>query len=456
MKTKFFILFFLLLPLLVSYSQVNIKQGTTLNLKTGTSLALTGNFVNNGTVNTTGTANFQFSGSAPQTLTGQSTFQNFTKSGTGDLTLSNSITINGTLDFAGGKINLGSNNLTIGPAGNITNTTTTKYIVTNGTGTLQRTVVASNVLFPVGNGTYNPVTLNNSGTSDVFSIKVQNTFDNPTNGNPKVNKQWTINEQVAGGSNVTMTLQWNPADEDASFIRGNAIYIGRWNGTTWLEGTSLSTGGSNPYTATQSGFTSFSPFGVANQNVLPVELASFISLTEKNNVLLRWKTTSELNNKGFEIERKNITGSQWNNIGFVNGVGNSNSEKEYSLKDLKLNTGKYSYRLKQIDYNGNYNYFDLKNEVEVGVPSKFNLSQNYPNPFNPSSKIDVEFAADVKANLVVYDLTGREVLSIFKNQFFSAGYYTFNLSGLNLSSGTYFYRLSSDKFTDIKKMVMIK
>lgn len=456
MKRKFFIIVLIIFPMFASYSQVNVKLGTTVNLKTSTSFTLTGNFTNNGTVNTAGTANVQFSGSAPQTLSGQTSFQNFTKSGAADLTLSNSITINGVLDFAGGKINLGNNNLTIGPSGSITNATTTKFINTNGSGSLQRTVAASNTLFPVGNGTYNPVTLNNAGTSDIFSIKVQNTFDNPTNGNPKVNKQWTINEQVAGGSDVTITLQWNPADEDASFIRGNAIYIGRWNGTTWLEGTGLTTGGSNPYTATQSGFTSFSPFGVANQNVLPVELASFVSLTEKNNVLLKWRTTAELNNKGFEIERKNIENSQWVNVGFVNGTGNSNSEKEYSLKDLKLNSGKYSYRLKQIDYNGNFNYFELKNEVEIGVPSKFSLSQNYPNPFNPSTKIDFEFVNDVRANLIVYDLTGREVMSIFKNQFFNAGYYTFNLEGLNLASGTYLYRLSSDKFTDIKKMVLIK
>lgn len=456
MKTKLFILIFILLPLLLSNAQVNLKPATTVNLKTSTSFTLTGNFVNSGTINTTGTANVQFSGSAPQSLSGQSTFQNFTKSGAGDLTLSNSITINGILDFAGGKINLGSNNLTIGASGNITNASTTKFIVTNGTGTLQRTVAAGNVLFPIGNGTYNPVTLNNAGTSDVFSVKVQNTFDNPTNGNPKVNKQCTINEQNAGGSDVTITFQWNAADEDASFVRTNPVYIGRWNGSVWIEGSNLTTSGSNPYTVTQSGFTSFSPFGVANQNVLPVELASFISITEKNNVILKWKTVSELNNSGFDIERKKAENNSWSKVAFVSGIGNSNSEKEYSITDTKLNTGKYSYRLKQIDYNGNYTYYDLKNEVEVGVPSRFNLSQNYPNPFNPSSKIDVEFAQDVKADLVVYDLTGKEVLSAFKNKSFNAGYYTFSLNGTSLSTGVYFYRLSSDKFTDIKKMVMIK
>lgn len=456
MKIKILLIAFIVLPFASSFSQMNVKGGTTVNLKSSTSVNLTGNFVNNGTVNAAGSANVLFSGSAPQTLSGQSSFQNFTKSGTGDLTLSSSITVNGTLDFQGGKIVLGSNNLTIGSGGSITNASSTKYVSTTGTGTLQRTVGGSSVTFPIGNGTYNPVTLSNAGVTDIFSVRVQNTFDNPINGNAKVNKQWTINEQNAGGSSVTITLQWNAADEDASFIRTNNVYIGRWNGSAWLDGSPLTVSGANPYTVSQSGFTSFSPFGIANQDVLPVELASFVSSVQKNIVTLKWKTVSEQNNSGFDIERKKINDAVWNKIGFVTGNGSSTNENEYSLIDNKLSTGKYNYRLKQIDFNGNYNYYDLKNEVEIGLPDKFSLSQNYPNPFNPSSKIDVEFAGDVKADLTIYDLTGREVMTVFKNQTFSAGYYTFNLNGFNLSTGAYFYRLSTDKFTAIKKMMLIK
>ena len=187
---------------------------------------------------------------------------------------------------------------------------------------------------------------------------------------------------------------------------------------------------------------------------LPVELASFTSSVNINNVTLNWSTVQEQNNKGFEIER-NSFGIGWKKIGYVEGHGTTNTQQNYSFKDNSLNTGRYSYRLKQIDYNGNFEYYELSNEVAIGVPSRYLLAQNYPNPFNPVSIINYQISINSFVTLKVYDLAGKEVASLV-NEVKDAGYYTVTFDAKNLSSGTYFYKLSTDKFSDVKKMVVVK
>lgn len=187
---------------------------------------------------------------------------------------------------------------------------------------------------------------------------------------------------------------------------------------------------------------------------LPVELISFNSVVNGNDVMLNWSTTMEENNSGFEIER-NSFGAGWKKIGFVNGKGTVNTQQNYLFTDKKLNTGRYSYRLKQIDYNGNYRYYDLQNEVVIGVPEKFALMQNYPNPFNPGTVISYQLPVAGFVSLKIFDISGREVSSLV-NEVKEAGYYSVSFDAKNLSSGTYFYKLTSDNFSAVKKMVVLK
>lgn len=188
-------------------------------------------------------------------------------------------------------------------------------------------------------------------------------------------------------------------------------------------------------------------------------LASFNSTVKINNVTLNWITANEINNAGFSIERKSVGENNWTSVGYVKGQGNSNIQLKYSFDDNKVSTGKYNYRLKQTDNNGNFKYYDLNNVIEVGVPSKYNLSQNYPNPFNPTTKINYELPKDSKVNITVFDVLGREVISLV-NQVQKAGYYTVTADGKNLASGTYFYRLvaksDNNDYVISKKMSIIK
>jgi len=190
----------------------------------------------------------------------------------------------------------------------------------------------------------------------------------------------------------------------------------------------------------------------------PVELASFNSSVSGRDVMLSWTTTSEINNSGFEVEKSYVKGqmsNEWSKIGFVQGIGNSEAVKNYEFTERGLNTGKYNYRLKQIDFNGNFKYYELSEEVRIGIPNKYDLSQNYPNPFNPVTTINYDLPKDGIVTIKLYDILGRE-MKILVNEMKTAGYYKIQFNAGNLSSGVYFYRMTASDFVAVKKFVVLK
>ena len=190
-------------------------------------------------------------------------------------------------------------------------------------------------------------------------------------------------------------------------------------------------------------------------NPLPVELSSFAHSVNKNNVILNWTTSEEINNSGFDIERKKLNTEEWSKVGFMNGSGGTNKIVDYTFTDKNVLSGKYNYRLKQVDFNGNFEYFNLNSEVVISIPGKYNLSQNYPNPFNPSTKIDFELPVDGNVSIALFDISGRMVATMM-NEFKTAGYYTIGFNASNLSSGIYFYRLQATGFNKVMKLTLIK
>ncbi len=196
---------------------------------------------------------------------------------------------------------------------------------------------------------------------------------------------------------------------------------------------------------------------------LPVEMTSFTvtATTEKWNAELHWKTASEMNNYGFEIERRTVNSEQptvnsWVKIGFVSGSGTSNAPHEYSYSDANLSSGRYVYRLKQVDQDGSYKYSE-SNEIEIGLaPRELTLAQNYPNPFNPTTTIEFTVPEDGHVSLVIYNSLGQLVETLFDGEA-KAGYIQkamFNAS--RLSSGVYFSRLQYNENTLLKKLVLMK
>ena len=195
----------------------------------------------------------------------------------------------------------------------------------------------------------------------------------------------------------------------------------------------------------------------ANNEPLPVELASFSAAANDDVVVLSWITKTEKNNYGFSVERR-VKNEEWVNIGFVNGYGNSNSPKNYSFRD-KTSNGTFSYRLKQIDTDGSYQYSDPITVEVKAKPMKYDLA-NYPNPFNPETKIQFELPQASRVNLTVYNIIGEKVVTL-ADENMEAGVYqrTFSSNSYygQLSSGIYFYKLTTDNGINItKKMVLAK
>jgi len=192
---------------------------------------------------------------------------------------------------------------------------------------------------------------------------------------------------------------------------------------------------------------------------LPVELVSFSSSVSNNNISLKWTTSSEINNSGFEIQRSSsdeIAAGIWNSIGFVKGNGTTNSQINYEFTDKNLLPEKYSYRLKQIDFNGNYEYHNLSNVVVISVPEKFSLSQNFPNPFNPVTTISYSLPNTQYTILKVYEVNGKEI-STLVNQKKEAGVHSIEFNASEYSSGIYFYTLNvNGKNIDTKRMILLK
>ena len=190
---------------------------------------------------------------------------------------------------------------------------------------------------------------------------------------------------------------------------------------------------------------------------LPVELSSFTAEVKAEKIDLIWTTKTEINNYGYDIERTlsgDKEGKIWQSIGFVNGNGNSFSDKKYSFTDKNpIGGSKFIYRLKQIDHDGKFKYSDEVN-VEL-LPTNYQLYQNYPNPFNPMTKIKFAIPEAGKVNLKIFDIKGEEVAELV-NTDYEAGYYDIELNLANLASGVYIYRLQSKSFSDIKKMILIK
>ncbi len=187
---------------------------------------------------------------------------------------------------------------------------------------------------------------------------------------------------------------------------------------------------------------------------LEVELASFTSESNGNNVSLKWITSYESDNYGFEVQRSD-DGKEWRILGFVRGVGNSSTTVEYAYQDRGLTAGSFKYRLKQIDNNGGYKYHNLKQSVEIGIPDEFVLGQNYPNPFNPATTIVFELPVAVNVGLKIFDISGREVKTIV-NEFKQAGYYSVTFRADDLASGIYFYRIAAGEFVAVRRMILIK
>ncbi len=451
----------------------------------------TGNIQSSGTRTFHTDGKYHYNGTSAQ-ITGNglpATVRHLKIENSAGVTLTSGVNATSDLTLSEGALTTNENILTLGTSAGSVGTLTR----TNGKiiGNFKRWVAAAtanDILFPIGTAdNYRPANISfttaptTGGTLTTFF-----TSSNPgTAGLPlsdgEVNIQnvgqdgyWTITpaDGFNGGTyDIDLT-----ADGFGGIVDYTKLHLlKRANSSSnWtLPGThSICSGTNDCPILHRIGLDSFSEFGAGStsDNPLPVELAYFNGVNTEDGVLLRWETATEVNNYGFEILRSAQNDTTWNNIGFVEGHGNSNSPKQYSYIDENPGSETLSYRLKQIDTDGKFEYSDIVEvEIEGQHPTKFELYQNYPNPFNPTTKIKFTIPTSthpspyqgegVREGLVllrVYDILGREVATLV-NKHLNPGEFEVEFNGEGLSSGVYYYRLKvGNEYQSVKKMLLLK
>ncbi len=271
---------------------------------------------------------------------------------------------------------------------------------------------------------------------------------------------WVV-KQTDGLTGGTATVSISPRDFGGISNVSTLRLVHRPNSASpWglLGSAGTNTGTTTTPTVVRTGvaLTATNEFGLAGDaaNQLPVELTAFEGVFKEGEVHLSWRTASEQNNAGFEVERS-LDRETFTQIGFVRGNGTTTEAQNYNFTDRgTFNAQKVYYRLKQVDFDGQFEYSNII-EVNISLPTKFALAQNYPNPFNPTTAIAYELPRTAKVVLKVYDVLGREVATLV-NQEQAAGRYVQSFNASNLASGIYFYRLQAGNFVETKKMMLVK
>lgn len=421
-------------------------------------MTIKGNWIDNGSF-TPQTGLVTFNGTA-QTVNAGGSSENFY-----DVTLNNTTTtisngniiVGNTLTLIAGKVLLGTNNLIISSGNAIVGSSSSNYIVTDNTGVLQINNITASRNFPIGSSTssYTPVVIINAGTVDDFNARVfSEVYIDGTSGTQLtadvVRKTWMIDEGVPGGSDVTLTVQWNLIDEYGTFDR-TSCGISHYESGNWDLPPYAVASGVNPYTLSRSGINSFSPFAVEeSSHPLPITLLKFTAENIDNEYIkLNWSTASEINNNYFRIERSK-DGITFESIGTVEGSGNSNVELYYVFYDTYPYPGTSYYRLKQVDFDAKYSYSEM---VAVFI-GDIDIITIYPNPAIKYISYIVSSTRSGVFVLRVLDMEGKEVLN--RQTIIEAGVTTNKISIEGLSNGTYVLQLSTYAQEKTQKQFVVK
>jgi hypothetical protein len=440
-----------------------ISSDATLQIGSTSGISLSGT---TGNIRVTGTrsfnqfANYIYNGSSAQ-VTGNglpAAVKNLTINNAAGVTLSSNVSVSGMLNLVTGNLITNSNTLSLGTS--VTNLGTLNIISGKLIGNFNRWLSNStNILFPVGTSTtkYTPIELNNVIGSGSFTVNAIAGVHPNSPGPNVLQMYWKLTN--AGLTSADLTFNYLDADVVGD---ENQYELGRYNGISWDIISPIILNTTNN-TASIAGINSFSDWTLGEDGNLPVELTSFYASTIGLTVKLSWKTATEINNYGFDIERmsnvKSQTSNVWEKIGFVNGYGNSNSPKSYFFEDKSLLAGKYQYRLKQVDTDGQFTYSSIL-AVDLATPKEFSLEQNYPNPFNPITTIKFTIPETNHVKIKVFNLLGEEIVTLI-NEVKEAGSHTVQFDASSFNSGIYLYKIEATStggktFVQTKKMTLIK
>jgi autotransporter-associated beta strand protein len=349
------------------------------------------------------------------------------------------LTINGILTLTSGNITLGTTG-----TGNLITTTisggsSTAYIVTNGSGGLTVSNFTGSKVFPIGPtaSIYAPATVLNNASSRDFSIKVSTTFSGtPSLTTKMIQLQWDITPSNLTGNNANLTFQWPVSSKNSAFDLSKPIQIIHYNGASWGDAKLATLAGSDPYTASASGFTNFSPFAITNPTSLSVDLLKLEAKQQTNTTLVTWQTASEKNNAYFDIEHA-TDGTHFKSLEHIKGNGSTTALSPYTFEHLTPSVGRNYYRLKQIDVDGSETISTI-----VSVEFKDKKGELTVYPTLATDYIHVLKPADKEASFQIVNALGQIILR---------GHFTNQIDVSNLQSGVYILNIDNQAIKFIKK-----
>ncbi len=493
MKTISLTLIFLLSVVSVSLSAQSTLQvnESRLHISSNTRIAVTGNINTTGSANNNGIINNEgdieltgnwhndmvygdyrstngqvvFSGTSTQWLSGKlisspndnDSFFDIECNNPSGIALSNDMGLAGTLHFSNGTIDINNFDLTIGSQAAIQMGGSNKYIQTSANGSVRVVIESDSVLLlPVGRSSYNPITLTNYGLTDTFNVCVLDEVlengdgGNPMNNNKIVNRSWLVQPENEAGCDLDLTVQWHTNDEGSAFDRDNcyvAIYDSYWQDDVTGQAQPL---GGNQYNSARMNITGLSTASVGSGGALPIELLHFSALADDNQVRLQWATASELNNDYFEIFRS-TDALNFEPILKLDGVGTSQTINNYTALDKEPFHGINYYKLKQVDFDGTFEY--SKTVKVTFQPDRMADLLCYPNP--ATSLVNVVLPVELQNQTVsvkLYNLYGQMLLSMQSNP---TDMLQLELENINLASGNYLLYLDGEEGYTATEQIMI-
>jgi hypothetical protein len=386
---------------------------------------------------------------------------------TGDWSIGGqTLTLNGNINLSGYTITLGTASCNLGTlngaGGFLTGSGTfTRYFSTSA-------IKLGNVtgLFPMGSGTNNRSVWIGGSPSHGGTVSVQHKdASGATDFAPYLDENSQVFSQRANMSWTLSTANSFACSSCSLKVQGSGIpgivQISDLNislSNSVAGGAYAAPGGTttNPQVnrtgLTQTTLANTFYFASTSNSPMPIELTSFTGSISGSVVTLNWATATEVDNHGFNVER--LIGKTWQNIGFVQGSGNSNSVKNYSFVDNSAKAGSYSYRLQQVDNSGTSTYSPVI-EVNNGTqPTGFSIG-NYPNPFNPSTTIRYALPINSFVNITIYNMLGQKMATLV-NQNMEQGLHEVNFNASSFTSGAYIYRIEAGSFSATQKMLLMK
>jgi hypothetical protein len=314
---------------------------------------------------------------------------------------------------------------------------------------------------PWGNLLQIPIRISSLTNLNIYNYRMNLSFDNTVltfsgiDNSGSISEVWNAPIIWDNGDNIVMTAYGNiPLQGEGDLIYLNFDVIGSSGTFSPIHFESMTVSSSEVNISTRDGM-------VHIEGAVPVELSSFIAERRAKSVILSWKTETESNNYGFNIQRKEKNSTEWETIGFRKGAGTTTSPQFYQFIDQEIKTGFWQYRLNQIDFDGAIT-FSQSIEIDVSTASRLVLHQNYPNPFNSSTTISFELAEDGKeVSVLIYNLRGNLIKKLVDNEIQNAGFYQIVWNGTDntrnqVSSGIYYYQVQVGDFKISKKMVLIE